>query len=144
MTNIDTKPKRRKGRKAGSRNNFEAAEALKQGANKGNADPRHGSKRPVALVVDPKPSQKPKFKTPQQELDHIENDKRLQQILDKMDKGDTVKVSRSEQEYAEQRLERHKVLCELMGIDEPEEMELGSDEPDLLQQLDANHLNNYR
>ena len=51
----------------------------------------------------------------------IEDDKRLSQLLDRVDEGKS--VSADDQSYIDTKLARHKVLCDLLGIDNEEEQQ---------------------
>ncbi|MEE8731823.1 MAG: Der GTPase-activating protein YihI [Rahnella inusitata] len=125
---------RRRGRKAGSRANPDANQN-QSGAAAKKTDPRIGSKKAVPLIVEtvmnnaPKakkvaqPVQDPKPKmTPEEELTLLENDQRLDGLLDLIDDGKA--LSAEDQAYVDQTLDRIDVLMELLGI------ELGDDEDD--------------
>ncbi|MGS2720949.1 Der GTPase-activating protein YihI [Paraglaciecola aestuariivivens] len=136
------------GKPAGSRNS-EALTTAKTDTQKVNKDPRHGSKKPVDLIkadtVDKKTNKAPKqYFSPKQELAAIEKDQRLAQLLDMLDIGKT--VSRDEQKYVEQKLARHKELCDLLGIsDDPEESsESKAQSDDLFSELDALDINDFK
>ena len=86
---------KRKGLKAGSRQQVE--QAGKKSGTKQAKDPRIGSRKPVALIVDEKRSkpvapkavkEKKLVMTPEQELASIENDDRLNDLLDRLDAGE--------------------------------------------------------
>lgn len=111
----------RKGRPAGSRQNTETKKASQ--THIANKDPRHGSKKKVPLTVVTKETTKPakKFKTPLEELNFIEADERLQQLLDLDSDGQV--VADDDKAYMEERLARHQVLCELLGISDDEDDE---------------------
>lgn len=121
--------KKHRGNNAGARTNVESS------SNKGNKgtgatkDPRIGSKKPIPLVVeDNKPvvakPKAPKDKEPkislEQQLELLENDERLNQLLDAIDEGQT--LSAEEQSYVDNTLDRIDELMEKLGID------LGEDE----------------
>ena len=154
----------RKGLAAGSRQNVPE---LKVQANEQQApkDPRHGSKKPVALgVVSKEPTaeqlQEQAAKkaakaankaankaaeqakvakievlddaeqvelTPEQELEQLENDDRLNGLLDQVDAGK--KLSKADAAWLDQRLARHQQLLEQLGLldDEDEESDEGDD-----------------
>ena len=147
---ISDRIRRKKGNPAGSRHSA-TQPVTDQPATKGKQDPRIGSKRPIPLVVEAKESKKPvqaqkTYFSPAQELEALENDDRLGELLDRLDENQT--LSRDEQDYVDVKLARHKVLCELLGIDDngsgdEEEAEKG-DSDDLLAQLDTSHLNQYK
>ncbi|TDS86603.1 hypothetical protein EDF78_11510 [Rahnella sp. BIGb0236] len=123
---------KRRGHKAGSRANPDAAQN-QNGAGAKKADPRIGSKKAVPLIVEtvtnnaakakkaaqPKQDPKPKM-TPEEELTLLENDERLDSLLDLIDDGKA--LSAEDQAYVDQTLDRIDVLMEILGI------ELGDDE----------------
>lgn len=125
---------KRRGHKAGSRANPDAAQN-QNGSGAKKADPRIGSKKAVPLIVEtvtnnaakakkaaqPKEDAKPKM-TPEEELTLLENDERLDSLLDLIDDGKA--LSAEDQAYVDQTLDRIDVLMEILGI------ELGDDEDD--------------
>ncbi len=132
--------KTNKGRPAGSRNNLETTSKVSGGSKSAQQkDPRHGSKKPIALVVSPTVSkvQQRKFATPAEELAAIEADSRLTALLEKLDNNKS--LTREQQHYVETMMARHQSLCELMGID-PEDEE---DENDPFAQLDAVKIDDF-
>ncbi len=111
---------KRKGLKAGSRQQAEQA-SNKNG--KQAKDPRIGSRKPVALIVEeksgkpvaPKPVKEKKLvMTPEQELAAIENDDRLNDLLDRLDAGET--LEEAEQTWVDQRVDRYQELMDELGI----------------------------
>lgn len=142
----EKRTKKHLGKPAGSRNN----EALtdKQDSKKINKDPRHGSKKPISLIVDTKvqksAAKKVKYFSPTQELAAIEQDPRLAALLDKIDLGK--KVAREDQQYVDQTLARHKVLCDMLGLtDESEKPEASSEQQkDLYSQFEAIDINDFK
>ncbi|NLU15034.1 Der GTPase-activating protein YihI [Serratia liquefaciens] len=122
--------KKRRGLASGSRTQVESAnQKNKAGAQA--KDPRIGSKVPVALVAEAKPKAKPQPKpkaeakprlSPEEELAKLENDERLDALLDRIDDGET--LSAEDQAYVDQTLDRIDALMEQLGI------ELGDDEDD--------------
>lgn len=116
--------KKHRGNVAGSRANPVTPE--KKGGNGAkNKDPRIGSKKPVALGGDVQPvkkrskpvksaeDQQPRL-TPEEELTTLENDPRLDALLDRLEDGETLKAE--EQAWLDQTLDRIDVLMELLGI----------------------------
>ncbi|WP_339724061.1 Der GTPase-activating protein YihI [uncultured Paraglaciecola sp.] len=138
--------KKHLGKPAGSRNNEAITE--NQGPKKVNKDPRHGSKKPVSLIVESKTQKsepkKVKYFSPTQELAAIEQDTRLAALLDKIDLGK--KISREDQQFVDKTLARHKVLCDLLGLnDEAEEPKESSDElNDLYSKFEAIDINDFK
>ncbi|QJR80987.1 GTPase-activating protein [Alteromonas pelagimontana] len=114
------KPKKHKGKPAGSRHNVEQASASDKPV-KQKQDPRVGSKKPIPLVkaaksssVTPSKSAVRKYATPAEELAALEADPRLSALLDKIDSGKTLRAE--EQEYVDENMARHQILCDLLGI----------------------------
>ncbi|MBS0971201.1 Der GTPase-activating protein YihI [Chimaeribacter arupi] len=125
--------KKRRGHAPGSRATGETDQ--KKTATQEKRDPRLGSKKAVPLVVEtvygntPKKAAKPQKEakprlSPEEELTLLENDPRLDALLDKLDDGET--LSAEDQAFVDQTLDRIDVLMELLGI------ELGDDEDDII------------
>lgn len=119
---------KRKGLKAGSRQ--QAGEEQKRGSGKQAKDPRIGSRKPVVLVVEEKKSkpavskplkEKKLVMTPEQELASIENDDRLNDLLDRLDNGET--LAADEQIWVDQRVDRYQELMDELGIIDTDEDE---------------------
>ncbi len=120
---------KRRGHKPGSRANPDAEK--NQSAAAKNADPRIGSKKAVPLIVEtvfnnapkaqkvqkaPKPKQEAKpVLPPEEELTLLENDARLDSLLDLLDEGKA--LSAEDQSYVDQTLDRIDVLMEQLGIE---------------------------
>ncbi|CAI1128417.1 Der GTPase-activating protein YihI [Serratia rubidaea] len=123
--------KKRRGHASGSRTQVENAKQKKSAT--GDAkDPRIGSKTPVPLLVEAQAKVKPQNKTkveakprlsPEEELAKLENDERLDALLDRIDDGD--KLTGEEQAYVDQTLDRIDALMAQLGI------ELGDDDDDI-------------
>ena len=142
---------KRKGLKAGSR---QAAAAEKGAANSAGQkkDPRIGSRKPVPLVVaesqkkavskPAKPNKSPEQIAEQlakqqqlkleQELAAIENDERLNLLLDRLDDGQS--VSAEDEAWLDTKLARHQELLAELGIDDEEDEEEQAASPDDLLQ----------
>lgn len=126
--------KKRRGHAAGSRANPVTAQTSKNGATK-EKDPRIGSKKPVPLlkegVVVAKPikkapvEQKPLME-PADELAMLENDERLDSLLDRLESGEV--LSAEDQAWLDQTLDRIDVLMEQLGIALDDEDEDEADE----------------
>ena len=145
-----------KGNKAGARNIEESKQTQKQNAKQVNNQKRVGSKKPISLIIEDKPQQptqpkvvrQPKVKviktaekvmlTPEKELALIENDQRLNLLLEQLDNEEV--ISQEEQSWVTQQMDRHQQLMQELGWldDEGEE--------DLLQQFDdaASALDEFR
>jgi len=137
--------KKHLGKPAGSRNN--EALTVQQDSKKLNKDPRHGSKKPVSLIVDTKEkklvTKKVKYFSPAQELEAIEQDSRLASLLDNIDLGK--KIAREDQHYVDQTLARHKVLCDMLGLtEEPEKLKEPEQQTDLYSQFEAININDFK
>ncbi|MDH2069405.1 Der GTPase-activating protein YihI [Pantoea sp. GD03673] len=119
--------KKHRGHASGSRANPAAPES--KGGRQENSvkDPRIGSKKPVALIaegktaaVKPKKSvQKPAAEkkvrlTPEEELAKLENDERLDALLDRLENGET--LSAEDQGWLDASLDRIDELMEQLGI----------------------------
>ncbi|QWL68040.1 Der GTPase-activating protein YihI [Aeromonas jandaei] len=112
---------KRKGLKAGSRQQVEQQKG--KSAGKQAKDPRIGSRKPVALIVEEKGAkstvskavkEKKLVMTPEQELASIENDDRLNDLLDRLDAGETLEAA--EQAWVDQRVDRYQELMDELGI----------------------------
>ncbi|WP_279506626.1 Der GTPase-activating protein YihI [Aeromonas veronii] len=129
---------KRKGLKAGSRQQVE--QPKNKSGNSQSKDPRIGSRKPVVLVVDDKQKkqaapkavkEKKLVMTPEQELASIENDDRLNDLLDRLDAGETLEAA--EQAWVDQRVDRYQELMDELGIidnDDDEDDELPFDDGD--------------
>ncbi|MFJ5454691.1 Der GTPase-activating protein YihI [Pectobacterium jejuense] len=146
------KDKKHRGNASGSRTQEKASTDQRSGQHKA-ADPRIGSKKPVQLgvlesaVAKPKPKSKPSepvekvvaakpTMSPEEELEMLENDTRLDALLDRLDSGET--LSAKDQSWVDETLDRIDILMEELGI------ELGDDDEeeqqeDMLQLLKRNN-----
>ena len=90
-------------------------------------DPRIGSKKPISLVVDDNSSIKNIDKinqskiakaklTPQQELEQLENDTKLDQLLDLVEQGKT--LTDEQQTYLDNKLNRIDKLMQILGYED--------------------------
>lgn len=146
--------KKHSGRAAGSRAN-PAVEVAKQSGQGKKSDPRIGSKKPVALTVSDEQSQttkpqrdhtqdtKPKAETvvetrltPEQELALLENDDRLDALLERLDNGET--LSKNEQKWVDSTLDRINALMDELGI-EMDDDEEETQQEDMMQLLKRNN-----
>lgn len=145
---------KRKGLKAGSRQAVEQqTSSTKSGS--GSKDPRVGSRKPVALVVEPakksvvaKPAKAEKTAEQvaelqakqlqlklEQELAAIENDERLNLLLDRLDDG--LSVSADDEAWLDARLARHQELLVALGMDDDDDDDVAepASPDDLLQRF---------
>lgn len=122
--------KKHSGHAAGSRASGVTAESkATRGTQK--KDPRIGSKTPIPLGVTEAPvikQQKPKSEkkpmlSPQAELDLLENDERLDALLERIEEGET--LSKTDQEWVDAKLDRIDELMQQLGLslDDDEEEE---------------------
>lgn len=138
--------KKHRGNASGSRANPVTAENKNGGKNK-DQDPRIGSKKPVALGAasaqpqsakkSAKPAKaaaekKPKL-APEEELAMLENDERLDELLDRLEKGETLKAE--DQAWLDQTLDRIDVLMEQLGIALDDDVEDEEAEEDMYRLL---------
>ncbi|ULR31087.1 Der GTPase-activating protein YihI [Dickeya fangzhongdai] len=109
-------------------------------------DPRIGSKKPVSLlpegaVVAVKApvaaKEKPARLSPQEELEMLENDPRLDELLDRLEKGETLPAK--EQSWLDETLDRIDILMEQLGISLDDDEEDEEQEEDMLQLLRRNN-----
>jgi len=133
--------KKHRGHAAGSR--AQPSGDHQQNAASGKAkDPRIGSKKPVSLLPEgttvavkaPVPAaEKPVRQSPQDELEMLENDPRLDALLDRLEKGET--LSAKEQSWLDETLDRIDILMEQLGISLDDDEEDEEQEEDMLQLL---------
>ena len=118
---------KRKGLKPGNRQGLDT-ENKAGGSGQNAKDPRIGSRKPVVLIVEekqskpvaPKPQKEKKLvMTPEQELASIENDDRLNDLLDRLDAGETLEAA--EQAWVDQRVDRYQELMDELGIIDTDE-----------------------
>lgn len=118
---------KRSGHAPGSRT---SGKAQSQGSQGNNKDPRIGSKTPIQLGVENVPAtrpakvkaEKPAPLTPEAELMLLENDERLDALLERLEEGE--ELSKSDQDWVNKTLDRIDALMEQLGIayeDEDEE-----------------------
>ncbi|RUO43654.1 hypothetical protein CWE15_00175 [Aliidiomarina taiwanensis] len=83
----------------------------------GSDDPRHGSKKPVPLVMPEQVKKAPADRQldPTEELAMLENDDRLQDFLTALEEGETLHVE--DQAWVDEQLARYQQLVEELGID---------------------------
>jgi len=150
-----------KGNKAGARNSVESKQTQQQNAKKNINDKRLGSQKAVPLtttkevpaavakvVAQPKAKvvkiqdevQKPSEvkQSPEQEIVEIENDQRLNELLEQLDNNE--KISQTDQTWIDKQMRRHQQLMKQLGwLDE-------KGEEDLLQQFEdaGSALNEYK
>ncbi len=134
-----------KGNKAGARNANESKQTQQKSAKQAVNEKRIGSQKAVPLVIaekapveTPKVQHQPKAKviksqapaklSPEKELALIENDDRLNELLEQLDNDET--VSQIDQSWVNKQMQRHQeIMKELGWLDE-------DGEEDLLQQFE--------
>lgn len=147
--------KKRKGLASGNRTTEEQGKKNRSGGGRKPSDPRVGSKKPIQLVSTPTPQAqpavvkvkpvKPVVTEPvvptlsfEQELDQLENDARLSALLVRLDNEEV--LSADEQDYVDERVERHQFLLAELGYDDDDfDDEYDEEEWDdeVMAQLDA-------
>lgn len=138
--------KKHRGHAAGSRAQ-EAGTAGKSAAQRKLADPRIGSKKPIPLGISDNAAARPKPKSvapevksvalsPEEELTLLENDARLDELLDRLDNGET--LSAKDQSWVDETLDRIDVLMELLGIELDDDEDGEEQKEDMLQLLKRN------
>ncbi|BDH47747.1 Der GTPase-activating protein YihI [Salmonella enterica subsp. enterica serovar Choleraesuis] len=134
--------KKHRGHAAGSR--ATGGDAGSKGGRSGGAakDPRIGSKTPVPLGrgLAPVTKQPPKPKsekpmTPQEELELLENNERLDQLLERIEEGETLNAE--EQAWVDQKLDRIDELMQQLGLsyDDEEDEEEDDGKEDMMRLL---------
>ena len=138
--------KKHRGNASGSRAN--PVTANQKGSGSATAkDPRIGSKKPIALgpvtaeaqsVKKPakaaKPAEQKKVHlSPEEELASLENNERLDALLDRLEKGETLPAE--EQAWLDQTLDRIDVLMEQLGIALDDDVEDDEAEEDMYRLL---------
>ena len=135
-----------KGNKAGARNIVESKQTQQQNAKKAANDKRTGSKKAISLtgkaevkVEQPKKVLQPKAKmvkdttpnklSPEKELHNIENDQRLNDLLEQLDNNEA--VSQEDSSWVDKQMTRHQQLMKQLGwLDD-------DGEEDLIQQFES-------
>ncbi|OSM95181.1 MULTISPECIES: Der GTPase-activating protein YihI [Lonsdalea] len=136
--------KKRRGLAAGSRAQGGNDNKTSSGLGKV-VDPRIGSKKkipltpadeiPVVSVAEPELEQRATL-SPEAELEMLENDPRLDELLDLLEKGETLSVK--DQSWVDEKLDRIDALMELLGIELDDDEEEEKPQEDMLQLLKRN------
>ncbi len=140
---VITGKKQKSGNKAGSRHNEKQIQQKQSGTAQAK-DPRHGSKKPVALEL---PTKAPVAKQPkapkmsdEQKLLKLEEDPRLNKLLDMLEEGRD--LNDADQAWLEKQLTEIERLMDRLGITEEDDLEhvmkttVGSDD-DLLDKFES-------
>ncbi|MXR69661.1 Der GTPase-activating protein YihI [Shewanella sp. JBTF-M18] len=138
-----TGKKQKSGNKAGSRHNEKQIQHKQSSTAQAN-DPRHGSKKPIALEL---PTKTPVAKQPkapkmsdEQKLLKLEEDPRLNKLLDMLEEGRD--LNDADQAWLEKQLTEIERLMDHLGITEEDDLEhvmkttVGSDD-DLLNKFES-------
>ncbi|MCG9697992.1 Der GTPase-activating protein YihI [Shewanella sp. Isolate11] len=135
--------KQNSGNKAGSRHNEKQIQQ-KQAGGAQTKDPRHGSKKPIALnLPEAKPvEQKPKALklNDEQKLLKLEEDPRLNSLLDMLEEGR--ELNATDQQWLEKQLTEIERLMDRLGISEADDLDhvmkttISSDD-DLLEKFES-------
>ncbi|MDT0594802.1 Der GTPase-activating protein YihI [Glaciecola petra] len=147
-TGFTSKSRKSNGNKSGTRQ--QVAETENARPNKSKVDPKIGSKTPIDInkyrAGNKKPSKlvatadTPRYNTPQDELEAIENNKELEHLLEKQQHK---ALTKTELIYVDNLTSRYQELCEMLGIDISEEDEIET-EDDPFAQLDAIKLEDFK
>ncbi|MCK6265546.1 GTPase-activating protein [Vibrio sp. ZSDE26] len=116
--------KNRKGLKTGNRNS--EVEEVKVRQAKQQRDPRLGSKKKIALVVEEKkkPNKQERKLSAEKELEMLETDTQLNVLLDRLENGENLGAGL--QKVVDEKLDRIEVLMKQLGLyveDEEDEFE---------------------
>lgn len=110
------KPSKQKGLPAGSRFSVKAQTESPTMLGQQAKDPRHGSKKPVALIMpEPIVTKVKQPLEPAEELALLENDEQLQDFLAALDEGEILHAD--DQAWVNQQLARFQQLVEILGLD---------------------------
>ncbi|MBE8168063.1 MAG: Der GTPase-activating protein YihI [Shewanella sp.] len=116
--------KQANGKKSGSRHNEQQLAAQNGGSAVAVAkDARHGSKKPVALNITPAEPRKSETKvkqpkmTDEQKLLKLEDDPRLNTLLDMLEEGKT--LTKEDQQWLDIQLDQMERLMDKLGLNEP-------------------------
>lgn len=134
---------KRSGHAPGSRTSGKAQSQGSQGNNT-DKDPRIGSKTPIQLGVENVPAtrpakakaEKPAPLTPEAELMLLENDERLDALLERLEEGE--ELSKPDQDWVNKTLDRIDALMEQLGIAYEDEDEEEEKTDDLMRLLKGN------
>lgn len=108
-------------------------------------DPRIGSKTPIALVVDTninttkavkQPKPKKMVLSPQQELEQLENDPKLDMLLDLVEQNG--KLTKEQQTYLDSKLNRIDELMQELGYTDDDFEDLDDQKEDIVSLLKRN------
>ncbi len=132
--------KKHRGHTAGSRANGGGAAGASSAKGNQQKDPRIGSKTPIPLGVTDTPvtkqhkpkSEKPML-SPQAELDLLENDERLDALLERLEEGET--LTAEEQSWVDAKLDRIDELMQKLGLSYDDDEEEDEKQEDMMRLL---------
>ncbi|WP_300321583.1 Der GTPase-activating protein YihI [Idiomarina sp.] len=102
---VSTKGKKKgKGLRPGQRHLEHQKAGVAQSKSTDEKDPRIGSRRKIELVM-----------TPDQELQQLQNDERLQRLVERFEEGET--LSADDQRYLDEKSERYETLVSKLGYE---------------------------
>jgi len=149
--------KKGKGRPSGAKANIDGAKKSRAGSGHGinkPIDAKIGSKKAIELVpqaasktLEPRVTLK-KLKpqpvlSPEQQLANIENDERLNSLLDQLDAGD--ELSAKDSAYIDHQTAHHRKLLEELGIDDDDAEEQEEEETkEEWQQIDSSEFDEFK
>ncbi|MGF1722655.1 GTPase-activating protein [Vibrio kyushuensis] len=118
--------KNRKGLKTGNRNS--EVDDVKQHQGQPKRDPRLGSKKKIALVVEEKkkPNKQERRLSAEKELEMLETDTQLNVLLDRIENGENLGAGL--QKLVDEKLDRIEVLMKQLGLFVEEEFEDDEDD----------------
>lgn len=134
--------KQNAGNKPGSRHNASMIQSQSQGGGANSNDPRHGSKKPVQLSIKTekvavKKPKGPKL-TDEQKLLKLEEDPRLNQLLDMLEEGKN--LNQDDQQWLDKQLNQLEILMDKLGITDEEgepEIKVAVSDDDLLEKFES-------
>ncbi|WP_085246650.1 Der GTPase-activating protein YihI [Gilliamella mensalis] len=136
--------RKHKGLPSGSRFNNQDNNKNKNLTNK-SKDPRVGSKKPISLIIEGsnnviKPVKQPKpaktVLSPQQELEQLENDPKLDMLLDLVEQNS--KLTKEQQTYLDSKLNRIDELMQALGYSDDDFEEQDEKKEDIVSLLKRN------
>lgn len=142
--NLEAKERKRqkkhRGHASGSRTQ-ESESGRKSGGAAQERDPRLRSKKRVPLTSGAAPQLKPEQTqaeaprklSPQEELEMLESDSRLDELLDRLERGETLPAK--DQSWVDEKLDRIDLLMEQLGIELDDDDDEEEREEDMLQLL---------
>ena len=169
LESVEKRIRKKKGKEAGNRQKEAKPLVVASENGQDNRDPRIGSKKPIDLgggvkIANPKPAKakasqlsspiaairtiEPEIQPEENfvaELESIEEDTKLQDILEKQETG--ADLSDQEVDYYNQKMARYDELRDILGLDDEDEDEISDDseksEDDLWNKLDKPNFSDF-